>query len=225
MLIICDLDGTLIDSAPRHLAVLNDLLRERELPPADEEYLTFKREGRSTRDFLRERYPVTPEERERISREWAARIEEEAYLRLDKWMEKRCAVVETYRAAGCRVIVLSARQNQEWIKRMVQARFPWLGPEDLFIVSPMNAGEAKWQVLKSLGDRGPALLVGDTEADYESTRDTGVMPWMLNTGFRSRAYWNRRGIPSHEDLPAVEELRGGVLFSNADKPEKEISFP
>ena len=218
MLIICDLDGTLIDSEGRHLAVLDDLLADRGLPPADEGYLAFKREGRNTRAYLEAQGIGDPETRENMCRDWAARIEEERYLRGDRWMEGRCGRVEALRAAGHRIVILSARKNASWIRSAVRARFPFLMEQDIRIVSPLRAGAEKAQAVRELAGDGFGLLIGDTEADWEACRGTRVVPWMLDTGFRSRHFWRAKSIPSHGDLPTAEQVAEMAR-------EKERPFP
>ena len=227
MLILCDLDGTLIDSAPRHLAVLCDLLSRRGLPPADEGYLAFKREGRNTRAYLEAKGIGDPEIREEICRDWAARIEEERYLLSDRWILPRCREVEALRGAGHRIVILSARQNRAWIESRVSSRFPWLQKADIRIVSPLRAGAEKGRALRELAGDGPGILIGDTEADWAACQGTRVHPWMLDTGFRSRDFWRRQGIPSHDRFPTAEQIESlaGAFRSRAEDPGKEHPLP
>ena len=206
MLIICDLDGTLIDSAPRHLAVLNDLLAEYGLPAADGSYLEEKRGGLSTRDYLRLHGIGTPEARQKICTGWIQRIEEEQYLKLDTWIQPRCRKIAELHDAGHRIVLLSARRNAAFIIAAARARFPFLKEEDIRIVDPMEVKARKRAAVAALSGGEPGILIGDTEADAAACEGSAVLPWLLNTGFRSEAFLAGLGCQSHDSLDGVESL-------------------
>lgn len=217
MLIFCDLDGTLIDSSRRHLVLLNDLLAGYGLAPADESYLEAKREGLSTRGWLLRRGAGSPEILDAVCEAWTERIETEPYLRLDAWIEPRCRKIGELRRAGCRIVVVTARKNRDWIRSSVRARFPFLEEEDIQIVSPAAAAAEKRETVRRVSEGRPGILIGDTEADLAACEGTGVVPYLLNTGFRSEAFWNRRGVRSHASLDAL----GGLLAEVSGRAERE----
>ena len=218
MLIFCDLDGTLINSFRRHEVLLNDLLAERGLPSVNSSYLQEKREGLNNRGFLQRRGSGSPEEQEEICRAWTERIEMEKYLQLDEWIEPHCRKVEELHAFGHRIIILSARQNVPWITKKVRNKFPFLREEDIRIVSPFEAAAQKRKAVIEISAGRPGIFIGDSEADAAACEGTHVLPWLLNTGFRSEMFWNRLSLSSHASLDNVE-----LLIQEASKKMSQMS--
>ena len=48
--------------------------------------------------------------------------------------------------------------------------------------------------------QGEVLMTGDTEIDLAAAKEAHCGFYMLNRGFRNKAYWDRQGITSYEDL-------------------------
>lgn len=203
MTVFCDVDGTLLDSSARHERLLRDLFREEELtwPRNVPDYLTYKADGHSTREWL-EMAGVKRLTAEKIAGGWQARIERPDYLALDRPYPDAIPFLQALRALPARVILLSARQDEAALQATLR-RWDLLPLTDgLVVVPPRGAAAAKGRVLCSQAAPGD-VMVGDTEADLAAARQAKIPCQLLDRGFRSRRYWQQHGERSWKDLRAV----------------------
>ena len=206
MTVFCDLDGTLIDSSARHAALLRALLSaELSAPPfPPEDYLARKADGLSTRDYLLEK-GLDCAAAQRISGEWVRHIEDRVYLESDALYPDALPFLETQQSAGRRIVFVSARRDGEALMDTLR-RLAIIGYADrVLIVPPAHAAQAKAERICPLAGAGDCL-VGDTEADMDCAAAAGIRGFVLNRGFRSRAYWDRRGLESYPDLTRISEI-------------------
>ncbi|MBR1495962.1 MAG: HAD family phosphatase [Acidaminococcaceae bacterium] len=205
MTVFCDLDGTLIDSSARHAALLRALLSEDfpEVPFTLEDYLAQKAEGLSTRDYLLKK-GLDRVEAQRISGGWVQHIEDRAYLESNTIYPDALAFLELQRVAGRRIIFVSARRNGDALMDTLRRLSIISFAERVLIVPPIHAAQGKAEGILRFARAGDCL-VGDTEADMDCAAAVGIRGFALNRGFRSRAYWDRRGLESYPNLMVVRD--------------------
>jgi len=201
--IIFDLDGTLLNSRKRHEVVLGDSISQYGmLPPKSiSDYVEKKREGINTYCYLKEYLNYNDELAKRISEIWTQNIEQEHYLVLDKLYKDSIPCLETLRNSYD-LILVSARKNQNGLFEQLQK----LNIEHYFYevicVSPVNAKEKKIEAIEKYKMQ-VCLVVGDTEVDYACAKYYFLPVYILNRGFRSQYYWDKKGVNSFYDLTSL----------------------
>lgn len=203
MTVYCDVDGTLLDSSARHLRLMQDLLGQENCPwPEDApDYLTYKADGHSTRAWL-ETAGFSAEKAAELAARWQAQIEDPAYLAMDRPYDDAAPFLQAVRQLPARIVLVSARQNPEALRRTL-ADCGLLGlVDELVVVPPRHAADEKAARLRPRITPGDCM-VGDTEADLQAAQQLGMPCYLLNRGFRSRRYWQQQGQTAEDSLPAV----------------------
>ena len=205
---ILDLDGTLIDSSLRHVKLLASVIIDYDKSITENDlsdYLSYKADGHSTLDYLAEVKGLDSSKAELIAREWSSKIEEPDFLSLDKFYDDAFSFVKSLKENGYDVYALTARQNKDYIKGFIDGSIisPYISY--VFVVDPFKAKEEKLNVIKGHFSSGEnrLILVGDTGVDYETGVNAGAKTFILNRGFRSKAYWDQKGIKSYENLKLI----------------------
>jgi phosphoglycolate phosphatase-like HAD superfamily hydrolase len=200
MLIGIDLDGTLLDSRMRHVAVLQCVAKANGLFLSEHDasrYFRFKCDGASGIDAMRQ---IGISAAEDISRQWIAMIENEEMLALDKLYPDARETLKRQRTQGNAFILVTGRQNAAAVRRQMTT----LGIEEYFresiVVDPRDRSQAKAAVTRQYG---LDAVVGDTEMDLQWAKDLGVRFYASSFGFRSQSYWRRQQIDSHASLAAI----------------------
>lgn len=195
--IATDLDGTLIDSSARHLLVLSKILSGKGIRADLSGFLPFKREGFSTKAWLKN-LNLNPTEIEEIAALWTSKIEDAEFLENDKLMPDTVPFLEKIREANSRIILITARRNREGVFRLLHRTKIADSFEEVRIVSPgTNAAAEKAEILK---EYRPRCFIGDTEADADAAELANIPFFALNCGFRSKNFWNARHTKSHSTL-------------------------
>ena len=202
---IMDLDGTLIDSRKRHAIVMQEVLAhtKRELNP--EAYLKYKAEGNSGLKYLTEVMGIDMYDAHDIQQEWKERIEFSGYLLADELYPDAVSFLNTIFEKGG-VIFLTARKNRPGLDGELK-RLAILPYADYTIVAdPDDAMAQKERAVRVIREAYPEAeltVIGDTENEYELAEKLGLESRILNCGFRSASYWEKRGVKTYTSLNKV----------------------
>lgn len=196
-----DLDGTLLDSMKRHYKVLLDALScySLEVKTTYLDFYKLKREGYSTKDICR-LSGYDSNEIEIISWYWRRHIEDIEFLNCDKLFPDALPFLKDI-STQFTVIVLTARNN-DYVVTQLNNTDVSLYVSDIKLVSPQNAFEQKKEFVSNTGVNN-SICIGDTENEYRIHEELGIDTYILNRGFRSVGFWERKGIRSYDNLVDV----------------------
>ena len=202
---VMDLDGTLIDSRKRHAIVMQEVLAHTKCSFNPEEYMNYKAEGNSGLKYLTDVMGIDVSDAREIQQEWKARIEFSGYLTADELYPDAVSFLNTVFEKGG-VIFLTARKNKAGLDGELK-RLAILPYADYTIVADpddaMSQKERAVQVIKEAYPGAKLTVIGDTENEYELAQKFGLECMILNCGFRSRTYWEKRGVKSYACLNEV----------------------
>ena len=203
-----DLDGTLLDSHERHTVVLEYALKKCHIYGCDlSNYLDYKANGNRTIDFLKEELYLDDDISQRVAEIWKLTIEEEKYLEIDTFYSDAVPFLNLIKEKGFKTIIVSARNNKDYlIDRIKISEINYL-IDDIIIVSPFHAMNNKLNVFIQNKDKN-SVCIGDTEVDYEAGKKAGILTYILNRGFRSKEYWDKKNIRSYCDLFEIVKYLG-----------------
>jgi phosphoglycolate phosphatase-like HAD superfamily hydrolase len=187
-----DLDGTLVDCRARQVAVAQ---RACGAPLDGERFWTLKRSGATTAEVL-EALGRPPAVARVEAAAWTALIEEPDALILDRPLPAARPALELLRAAGHRIVVLTARRDAAAAAAEVDALGLGVLVDDLEVVSPRAPCDGKTAALAALGAHA---AVGDSDA--AAARAAGVRFAAVGSGQRCPAFLVARGVhPVHPDV-------------------------
>lgn len=207
MNIIFDLDGTLINSFHRHYVVLFDALLQckidRDVRLDENDFLNYKKMGRSTEDYLNTYSNLSEREVSDVISYWKQHIEDERYLMIDNLYDDTINGLLDLKLNN-EIYYLSSRSNTINLLNEIE----WLGIKEharaCYIVSPPNSTRKKKDILKTF-NKQDSVFVGDTEMDYQASIYSGIPFVALNRGFRNKLYWDKLKIESYDSLEAVKK--------------------
>lgn len=210
--VLLDLDGTLIDSSTRHQEVFRSIITGDKLSECkflrgkgSAEYLAFKRDGRSTGEYCRKILRMREDEIQLIQKSWKTEIEKEQYLQMDILYEDTLEFLKQMDQLAIRIVFLTARQNKDALCHELNRLKLTVWGAEAVVVNPQRAVEEKKQVATNYANRGQTCIIGDTEVEYGVAEKLKIPAFLLNRGFRSKRFWERRGIVSYEGLNAILE--------------------
>lgn len=200
-----DLDGTLLDSAFRHQKVLYDVLRDAGINTALknlEDFVPYKRNGKTTKAYIQEKNLASDQDQiEVINHNWIDRIEHSSYLKLDNLFEDTMGNLSLLQNIA-ELFLVTARYNKEGVMRQILNTGIEKYFSGIFVVDP--GGKSSNEKASATINLGILFIVGDTEADFEwSQMSDGSSFFALNRGFRSRNWWDAKGVRSWNSLNDV----------------------
>lgn len=196
-LVLFDLDGTLIDTAPEIALALNDTLRTLAIDPVPLEQVT-RWIGHGTRELLVQalahRRGVTPQA-VRAAPDFAdteARFERHYAA----WCGTRsqpypqvASALDALRAAGVRLAVVTNKEARYTARVLdahgLMARFDRVISGDTLPVKKPNPLAVDDCRLRYGIARGRTLLVGDSAIDVQTARNAGVAIWAVPYGYNA----------------------------------------
>ena len=95
------------------------------------------------------------------------------------------------------LVYLTARSNKKALLNQLKQLQLDKYATDVIIVDPYRASKEKTSVLQQ---SSAFAFIGDTEADYEAAINSFTPFYALNRGFRSKTYWDSKGISSYDSL-------------------------
>ncbi|WP_457977385.1 hypothetical protein L0Y47_15655 [Ectopseudomonas composti] len=195
-----DLDGTLISCRERQMTLLGLLAKACRLVLDVPACWSLKREGLSNRAAL-VCMGASPDQAERVAGLWEQGIEDFHWLRYDQLLPDVPERLRYWREAGHSLHLISARRNP--VSAAMQLRYLGLGDfASLDFVDPFVAN-SKRQALERVR---PDVYIGDTERDFICAREAGILPLLLCSGLRSRAYLEQARVGCVVDGLAQIEL-------------------
>lgn len=202
MRVYFDLDGTLIDSTKRHAVLLQRILDNQKIEIQKnviDKYLQYKCDGGNTKGFLINVLGLEKKEAEEICRIWIKDIEKEEYLDMDILYPESMDVLGYLKRRNIQIFYISARANYNGVmKELIRLGINTF-PDNIYIVNTVNAAENKYICLKPR-IRESDIIVGDTEVDYYLAVKLNVGSIMLNRGFRSKKFWDNKGVKSYGEM-------------------------
>ena len=207
MTYIFDLDGTLIDSRYRHVFLMKTILEKHGIPDRgrieDGSYFEYKANGLSGKAFLMDILTLDEQICEEILEEWVHHIEDDGLLFKDKlFSDAMSTCKKILNQVHNTIFFLTARRNENGLKKELE----YLGlnsfASEVVVVDPYE--KSKVTALKQIVKRNrKAMMIGDTEVDYEAALKADIPYYMLNRGFRSEQFWNCQRVTSY---PSLESL-------------------
>lgn len=208
MIAVIDLDGTLIDSTKRHYVLMEKLLKDSGMSDGFEArlYMDYKADGHSGKSYLIDVLQLSKEDAIRISSEWTAHIEDEELVKLDVLYDDAMPFLKELKSKDIDAVFLTARQDEELVRKEIA----WLGIADMassmYVVSPASSKEEKIRCCRQLLGKDELFVVGDTENEEALINEIDATGYLLNRGFRSKKYWDEKGIKSISSLQDIKEI-------------------
>ena len=194
-LILFDLDGTLVETAPEIADAVNDTLAELGLPAATLDEVT-RWIGHGTRELLIQALAsrrASSAEAVRADPDFAA-----AEAIFQRHYEARCGtrshpypgvidVLQALQAAGVRRVVVTNKEDR-YTQRVLQAHqmqalFDRVISGDTLPVKKPNPLAVADSLLRYGVQRQRALLVGDSSIDVATARNAGIAVWCVPYGY------------------------------------------
>ncbi|KMW24248.1 HAD family hydrolase [Enterocloster citroniae] len=201
MKIVFDFDGTLLDSSKRHIQVLQDCLNQKGYNRYSlKGYLEYKADGYSTAAFLKEKLGFSNWQSEEVSRMWISHIEDLDYLRTDQLYYDAIPTLYACLEHADILYLCSARQKEQHLMYQINQLELSNVFCEVFCASPATAVDEKEYFINRVQ---PDLVVGDSEVDFSAAKRSGVRSYILNRGFRSKAYWDKHKVKTYHSLDGL----------------------
>ena len=206
MIVVFDLDGTLIDSTERHCLLMESLLRENriELPQSFcKDFLHCKAEGYSGKYYLEYRLGLNDIITNKIINKWTDNIEKDRWLLRDRLYDDALEICESVFRRGNIIYYLSSRQNKAGvINEIKRLKLDSYSVKNI-IINPRGKVKKEDILIDIKKTQSDCLMVGDTEVDYQAAMIAKTHYFILNRGFRNKNYWDKKGVKSFESLCAL----------------------
>jgi phosphoglycolate phosphatase len=189
-LIVFDLDGTLVDSAPDLIDALNVVLGREGLGPLPVS-IARKFVGRGGRALIRQGFAASGREisDSRLEAVFAAFLAHYERHLTDKTVlyDGVDAALDALAIAGHRFAVCTnkfERAARLLLRQLGCAeRFAAIAGQDTFPVSKPNGGALRLTIEKAGGDPARAIMVGDTATDVATARDACLPVVVVDFGY------------------------------------------
>lgn len=227
-LVLFDLDGTLVDTAPDIADAVNRVLAERALPAMPDSWIR-NRIGRGTRELLRQAFDTATRLAgtgsrpapgaalvEEFARHYATRVG-----RLGRLYEGAGPALEVLRDTGVKLALLTNKEHR--FASMVLEAHGLDGAFDLEICGDTlparkpNAVVVRHALGATSVPAGQALLVGDSAIDVQTARNAGIRVWAVSYGYNG-------GRPIEQSKPdrILESLDPIVELGRSDTPRASL---
>ena len=210
-----DLDGTIVDSTQRHVLALKDILLEEGIEVNIDNYLSYKRDGFSTKQYLENMLGLSTLQSVSISNKWVKVIEDQKYLLLDSLYDDSNVFLDWLSMQGSCIYILTARKNERLTYEFLKNSGIQKKIIQLYVVSPSNATEEKKHIL-SKHVANEFFYIGDTEADFDACKGIDIQMFVLNRGFRSKKYWDNRGVETYSNLHEIKRIMSRMICSGGE---------
>lgn len=186
-IIFLDLDGTLLDTSPRHYKLYKDILDGKgltnELTLQKEKFWHMKRIGKKTRDILPKSLP--DESIVCFEEEWLQKIEKKSYLQYDILFPETKGIL-AYLNKEFDLVLVTLRNNKEnlywelfnlglnsYFKSIISGKSPKKNLVENYLI------KNKWE---------RCFIVGDTEEDIKTGLELDIPTISVSCGIRSREF-------------------------------------
>jgi phosphoglycolate phosphatase-like HAD superfamily hydrolase len=216
--VFLDLDGTLIDVAPRHHRVYDEVTRELGgAPLAQPRYWSLKRRKTAWAELLPLSGLPAAVEGEYLDR-FISRIERPDYLRADALFAGARDLLAAFAAHFPERYLVSLRRKPEALRAQLQ----WLQIDPHFTEilsghSERDGVEVKTALIRERLRREPGVMIGDTEADVMAGKQLGMTTVAMHSGLRDEHFLGALGpdflfgglAELGAALPAITGARAG----------------
>ena len=204
-----DVDGTLLDTWPRQLKLLDVCTQQAGLGPLDLEAVRVaKREGASNRDVL-QAIAGTQADVDSVCAQWLSDVESDPWLKQDDLLPGVMDVLSELRKEGAILVLITARQRPEAVVEQLKdlGVLPYV--KSIQVVSPFHAPQQKSQVLHAVG---AYAYIGDTTSDAIACRGAKRPFFAVSTGQHSEQLLRSAGVANVSRClaEAVSEVRSFV---------------
>jgi phosphoglycolate phosphatase len=206
MKIFFDLDGTLIDVAPRHYQVYSEVITELgRTPLAQSVYWRLKRD-KTAWPVVLQKTGLNPSDTPRFLEHFIRRIEAVECLRMDTLFPNALSTVDSLKKQySCYLVSLRRHRNA------FEAQLNWLGLRPHFAAvlsghSERDGSDVKGAIIRRHLGHESGAIIGDTEADILSGKAEGLTTIAMTTGIRSEELL--RGLQPDYVLDDISEVAG-----------------
>jgi len=197
--IVIDLDGTLLDSSKRHFVLLREILKSQKIKLNINDYMSYKRTGRSTKDYLVSKgldINITSE----ICKKWVKNIENIKLLKLDKLYKDSKEFLEKY-YRKYNLILITGRLNRKNTKEQINSLDISKFFKKIEIVKPTK--DVSEKKIKLTQKYKCFAIIGDTETEKKVSDSLKIKFYPINRGFRSKKYWSNLNVFSYSSLKKI----------------------
>lgn len=186
MILLVDLDGTLIDVADRHYQVYRASLRQLGGTPLEQRrYWALKRANTPWRDMLRES-GFEEDVAGQFLEGFVDLIERPDYLRLDRLIPGAMAALESLASVGECFVVTLRRDEQSLAAQIAQLGIAAHVHGVLSGGSGAEGSSSKVELIRPvLAGHTTGVVIGDTEADVKAGQALGLLTIGVRSGMRS----------------------------------------
>lgn len=205
MTIILDIDGTLVNSTDRHYLLLEEILHQHgiKINLDKNHYLNYKRSGENNFNYMQDKLNLDRNVALQISKEWIKYIEHEKWIKYDLLYEDTIYFLENIKRMNAKIYYLSSRHNKKNLIRELERLNLKKYADTIYIVDVKNPTEAKRKIIDKIKERNDCndvYMIGDTEVDYYSAKESHIKYFILNRGFRSKTYFDKLRIKTYNSL-------------------------
>ncbi|HUS25910.1 MAG TPA: HAD hydrolase-like protein [Nevskiaceae bacterium] len=189
MKIFSDLDGTLIDVAPRHYGVYSELVEQfGGQALAQTVYWDLKRKKTRWSELL-PLSKLSADIEPQFLAAFIEKIENPRYLRIDRLFPGALIALTAMQAASDELYIVSLRRQPERLKHQLQE----LGILQYFAEvlsghSENDGYDVKIRLIQNKLQGGKGMIIGDTEADIITGKELGLTTVAVTSGLRAEQF-------------------------------------
>lgn len=212
--IFLDLDGPLLDGKQRHYHCYRCILERFGFRPIGiEEYWEKKRDLVNRRDLLN--MSGAEEIYNEFLAAWLFMIESPDMLALDKVQEGAVDCLRGWKEQRIDLILVTMRKNKSALEEQLKSTGLRQFLDTVLICDHADGGVGKADAVRDFFqgkvNKGDALWIGDTEADWEAAKSLGYRVVLLSNGLRNEPFL--KSLPGAVVKPSILSLKGSVLGS------------
>lgn len=198
--IAIDLDGTLLDSSKRHIILLRKILKSQKIKLNVNDYLSFKRMGRSTKDYLLNK-GIDKKIINKIFNKWVSNIENIELLKLDILYKDSKIFLEKY-YKKYNLILITGRSNIKNTKKQLENFDISKFFKEIEIIYPTkDISKIKTYLTQK---HECFAIIGDTEIEKNVSDNLKIKFYPMNRGFRSKKYWVNNNLKSFNSFEKIQ---------------------
>ena len=194
-----DLDGTLVDCAPRQVRALDAALGGQYPEPVA--FWERKRQGMTTREAL-VALGMPEDEAQELAERWRIVVEADELLLADTVLPGTEAALDVALQHSERLVILTARQRGDAAAAQCERLGLMTRVDEVIAVPPAGAADHKAEVLRALQASG---FVGDTASDARAAAASGTPFAAVTTGQHTREV-----LAAAVQAPILDDLHAAI---------------
>lgn len=210
--IFLDLDGPLLESKERHYHCYRSILERFGFKPIGiDEYWEKKRALVNRWDLLNMSGAEVIYDDYLAA--WLTMIESPDMLALDKVQEGAVECLCSWKEQGIELTLVTMRKNKQALEVQLSSTGLRQHLDNVLVCDHEEGGVGKADAVRNLFqskvNKGDALWIGDTEADWEAAKSLGCDVVLLSNGLRNEAYL--RSLQGAVVKQSIASLKNSVL--------------